>query len=482
MIEGPELNYIWNVPAIALDEIFARDAIYSARWLNEKYVVLFGQLESYWLDTVTGTVVEEEALGLRFKKVEEDIPLFLYTIRCYEDGLELYRTDDLSSISTLRIDLPDCEIDERSRLFTSRTEDQSALSFVLDGNVYVWETDGSETRIVGTTFFSKINVPWSPNGERLVVRDISPTGSLIEHTYHILYRDGRPMVSPGVEIGGRAELSPSWVTDEIIVDHVVCGFKCSVTSYYEAISGELLTEHFYYHWDLDQYTVYSPDGKWIFIDQTSLYSSSEVTELHYILFDLEEKIEKEFLVGSLVDFLWWAEDSSNFTFTVQPFWRNFEYEPGKYGLMSFEIATGETHVIIPDAVHIAPAPDQTKYLAVLLDADQPQSGALKVALFDADGEHLSTEQFYAELSEEVLFPDSIKGFIQPGTWSNDGTKVIYSNEKGEFWLLDETGKILQLSAQSTIEDWPYGVKVFWSPEDKQAVIQHSGKAWLITIP
>jgi hypothetical protein len=350
---------------------------------------------------------------------------------------------------------------------------ESAVAFTsATGEIYVWYTNNAPPKLLGQGGFGSI-VTWSPNQQMLLV-------VTSVNTFKIVYEDGRPELDPGVDVAfSRNTDLPtlSWFTDEILFDYVhEVPSMCSDERYFYAIAGETLTQ-----WaDCDgskQVPLASQNRRWFISDQSYAWEEERETNL-YTIYDFKNRTETILAETdiSYLELLQWRDDSSKVYLLSRPIDATAPPNPSlPSGLLALDPNTRQFTPLIPGAMYATLNPQQTHAFTLL-----PENGHLTAALYTLSGDLLATFQ---PVTDEIPYLTPGEGLPIPTAWSNNGTRIIFSDVWGDLWLADTSGALTQLADNLGFDlAYPHQPRFSWSPDDSHLLITFNDRAWVVTVP
>ncbi len=395
-----------------------------------------------------------------------------YVVECEPARLTLYQLPSHQIIGQFQAVVPDCE------MLRWRT-DETALSFTNEaGQVFVWEFLSQAPREVGTAT-ADTPAPWSPDGSRILIfvpNDENPTWTLFS-----IKMDGQKH-NMGIEVGGDHHWYPEyvhWVTNDLI-ENFIGGPRSAVHGVFDADTGEQLiyipTQYGDYSLLHSQFANKSPDNLWMILDRPAYEYANPVT--FYELFDLQRKQIISLGEGTynFLHFLGWKKDSSLFYLVSRPLTEDTRPDPNlPSGLLALDPTTGQFTQLIPDAMYALLNPQQELVFVLL-----PANRKLDAIIYTVTGNPLVTFQS-ATAHIPYLIPG--EGLPIPAVWSNDGTRIVFSDMWGRLWLADASGVITELSRNLGFDRvYPRQPYLSWSPDDSHLLIAFDERAWVITIP
>lgn len=425
-----------------------------------------------------------------------------FEIVCSETGLEMVGLPNRELVSRSNLPVSDCSS-------VSWASDGSAASLVTDhsNEVFVWHTDGTDPYWVGDGWTGI----WSPDNDKLLVLNSSPTGYADEATFNIAYPDGKPMRITGavIEAGNQWEIpySLNWITNDIVRNRRGCVIPnyCN-QDYYHAESGNFLIRNGIYEIG-GQEAVLSPDQCWLAMEVDSyaenweeLYTDHSDTSTWWILYDLKRLTSHKWATGKhdwsssslglSVEFIGWSADSRQFYFVYYPFSYRSTDLPAGYSRLDRN--TLKTRLLVPNVIFTKFSPDGQYIFMVTADRIEEQMAyGVKAAIYTLEGKPVSELQFIADqLPFEVLNPTNFYNEgsydpypdLIPSRWNNTTTEIAYADPSGNLWLKGTNGESIQIASGLPVEPyWQEKVRFSWSPDDRLLLFRWDIRGWIIQI-
>jgi hypothetical protein len=425
-----------------------------------------------------------------------------YVVKCEkkdEDGchgLTLYRTADGQIISQVQ----DVIIEDARSI--SWAKDETVLSFATQqpvddddkftDDIYVWKTDGSQPYIIGHGNIGDSG-SWFSDAKRLMVKFCDPD-SLdpgVPCPYQILYLDGRPPKIIYVPLGwAYDENGYSLLPNDVITKISSCCVSCSFGNYYDANTGERISELDWKHCRIPflisvQRPIISSDNRWIIVDRTDPeYLFNEIPALTYILYDFQrsQPYTISTSVNLYIDFIGLTPDSTQFLLIRRPITDTVTEQPdAPFGLLSLDPLTRQLTLVDP-AIHDAWLSPDGNYLFGVSETNSIHYGAI----YTLDGNPVTPLQAVTDQAH----PWDLQEFGEHGnlrfTWSNDSSQMAYRDEWGAAWLAGVDGQIRPLAAglpDETTESATFYSELFiWSPDNTRLLVRSDKWAWVVYLP
>jgi photosystem II stability/assembly factor-like uncharacterized protein len=383
-------------------------------------------------------------------------------------------------------------------------DDESALSFYDDQyeknqnewmDIYVWNTDGSLPYVIGK---GNLQGPahWSPDGKRLVIEiyNPDPPSPDYEHTYQILYRDGRPQKETRGQCGVRSETGLYWLTNDVVLESNSCCGSCGFWTYYVAETGEQIPDIYWTNcfpvtpYDT-QRPVLSPNQRWFMVDRTDQNFIDITIPFNYTYTLYDFQTYQPYIISespdTLLNFIGWTPDSAQFLLIRRPITDTVTEQPdAPFGLLSLNPFTRQLTLVDPTFQDAWLSPDGN-YLFGVSDFDA-SDGIRYGAIYTLDGRSVTPLQPITDQTHSWDLQDFGETGNLRFTWSNDSTQVAFRDEWGAAWLAGVDGQIRPLAAGlpgETSESKTFSDELFiWSPDDSHLLVRSDERAWVAYLP
>jgi hypothetical protein len=460
-------NIRWKVNTIPVQRSIP-PPIDAAGWETDQVAYLDSfDTGRWWIEATTGQDFDPASYPTSPAVETEPPPKWFspnkeYVVECSPEAVQLYATANqrLISQSDLKVDCSDPQI--------VWAPTSSIVTLLARDDAYFWRTDGSAPRKLGLAN-SNLWVVWSPDGTRLLlISGLLPDSD--NRSFDLVDTNGRSLLAKPVEIFWKI-FHVEWRTKEVFSIYYGCGTLCSFEEYYDGYTGRLLTNTVKFGRDF-QTAAPSPDGAWMVIDHQSDYD----------LFDLHTKQIFTLANSSntYLRFSRWSPDSSTFYLVSRPTSRTaISNQKTPFGLLALNPRTKVFNVIFKQAMEVQWSPEQ-QLMWIVFPARQAE-GSLGLAggIFNPANTQLTGHEF---ISDQVLYTNPTEGSLVPAAWSNDGTRVVFGDSRGNLRLFNTNGTLQLLASNLPTEPWPKDVHYAWAPHDQNLLVQYGAQAWIVSVP
>lgn len=423
-----------------------------------------------------------------------------YQVECRAGGVRLVRLSDGETLSTAALPVDSC----REPVQWSPDGMAAALA-TNEGELYLWLPDGSSPQMLGEC--SNWAMPlWSPDGTRILVwapiKDSPYTPDIF--TFNIAYRDGRPMLKPGVQIEiGNGWGGLQWETNDTITNQR-WGGSYSIYDYYDARTGRFLFRNEEAGAGYRRASI-SPNGRWL-----ARYGSPrdakwdqryemapEDTPYGLLACDLETLRQCPLLAARLpaqpgyrsdsdsIKFLGWNAISSRLYLIYFPVGTPAFDLPA--GLLALFPQSGYIEPVLPDVAFGLASPDREHVFLVTAETiEENRAAGLSAAVYTLDGAPVAAPEPFADQIEystlnEWDFYAGRGNRLVPSEWSPDGRRLVYLEPDGEIWLADTAGDRRLLAAHLPPPTYEEPLVFTWSPDGQYLLVSFGYRSWVARI-
>jgi hypothetical protein len=154
-------------------------------------------------------------------------------------------------------------------------------------------------------------------------------------------------------------------------------------------------------------------------------------------------------------------------------------DPFPFGLLALDPETREFTQLFEQAVFASWSPDKHLMWVVFPAKREDGSLGLDGGIFDPAMGTLTGRAF---VSDRLLYANPAEGDLAPVAWSNDGTRLVCGDSRGNLNLFSTDGAMQVLASHLPLNPWPDDVHYAWSPDDRHLLVQHGDRAWIVTVP
>jgi hypothetical protein len=284
-----------------------------------------------------------------------------------------------------------------------------------------------------------------------------------------------------------------WITNDIIL--LVDRFG---RWYYDVNSGELVAwwEEDHYHSGDFQPESLSPDGRWLAMDRgiyEVMYQGASAATLvgrDYLMYDLSAGTSFTLLADAqnYLEFVGWEEKPTTLHLVSRPADEASISEPNvPFGLLAYNPIQRSFEILFDEAMQVEYGPDRQWAFVVFPSRDQNGSLGLDGGVWEVKTTNLYGQQ---RLMDGIIYRDPAEAlsFFEPSlvlvSWSHDGSKVVFANERGQLFVMGLNGEKVKLTDRlfDDFQDWNAYAYLSWSPDDTYLMIEYAGDVWIVTIP
>lgn len=497
----------WRVPVVSISDLIGQD-FYFPTWDEQNRLLIENPGTSQFINPLTGKVeatatpVPTLAWGGEAASSSKE-----YEVICSSDGVRMVRLADQQIMAEAHLAV-ECYMN------VNWASNGSAAALITQrGDLYVWEPNGSQPRMVGQGL--NFSAPmWSPDNTRILFTDqvegnFDPTIVGLS----IAFLDGRPMLTTGAQVDAGNNWDPTsslnWETNRTIHNRL-CGVDYCYYDYYDAETGHFLIRTNSSDTGGREPAI-SPNGRWLVLegDQRAVDWEHRWENLYLpgqggpglIVVDLIT-LRRSLVIQSNtpgingesqaaltgsdnLKFLGWNADSSKFYFVHFPF-GSPEYDL-PVGLLALYPNNGYLEQVLPDIAYGLASPDRKHTFLVTADTVKGNTAiGLKAGIYYLDGVPVTALQPVAEnieystLNEVDVYSTKSTRLIS-SEWSPDGSRLVYADTGGNIWIMDTAGNTTQLAANLPKESWDGNAIFSWSPDGQYLLIKSAEHAWLVQV-
>ncbi len=459
-------------------------AVSIPEWLSNSIAELAASADSIGKYSITVDISKNELARATTAYTNEEWKIFspkrAFVIEC-RNGLHMYWTSDMALISETPLQ-PELHPGLECATFIEWAPDETIVSFVdQDNAIYTWRSNGEAPKRITNHLDFTLNA-WSPNSKMLAFPRSVP--NLQSGMLDIVDADGNLLHEFQFTPGGDGPIL-GWATNSLIISYSRYSIE-----YYDIDTGQLVLTWKSTYPGFHQRPQLSPDNRWVFMDQGGQEFSSQleanhiVWQIDYSLNDLEEKKVVPLLsyLGNYVVFAGWNKDSSKLFLVNRPAEAVTVSDPEvPFGLLSYDIYTGQFELLFEDAMQVAWNTDKTMAFVVFRKRDHQQNWFLEGGLWKAGTRETVAEQrLYDQVIYQLPVFDTLF-YVHNGpisiAWSNNGQMVAFRDITGKIKLINVDGTEKVLLA----EDFDQTVSLRWSPDDHHLLIETDGHGWIVDI-
>lgn len=467
----------WSVSWVEFKAVYPY--VRYASWIdNSRIKITYGPNRELVVDAASGLELTSTPYPTSlpgFSEYERYLfsPDGVYVFECSDAGLRLLRASDKQIIGQSSIQVFGCYLGDWAG------NSSKAVFAADDGAVYIWSvTDSAPRRLEYGRFIWSVR--WSPDAQRLLLVTFSTQGRADGAAVFVANLDADSTLDLGIEVEDGNQWDPSnvnWAADEIIVNHRR-GLAWYYYAYYDTHTKQLITSAY-----LDVYLTQgewqSPDERWLVLDQSGWESERRFA---YSMLDLQNRAVSWLSDGAQthLDFIGWSGDSSTFYLVSRPVSETAKSNPNtSFGLLALNPETREFTQLFEQAVFASWSPDKHLIWVVFPAKREDGSLGLNGGIFDPATGTLTGRAF---VSDRLLYANPADGDLVPVAWSNDGTRLVFSDSSGNLNLLGTDGLVQTLASNLPLSSWPQDVHYAWSPDDRRLLVQHGDRAWIVSGP
>ncbi len=467
----------WSVSWVEFKAVYPY--VRYASWIdNSRIKLTYGPYREFVVDAASGLELTSTPYPTSipgFSEYERYLfsPDGVYVFECSDVGLRLLRASDKQVIGQSSIQVLGCYLGDWAG-------DSSKAAFPTNyGAIYIWSVIDSAPRHLEYSRFAW-SVRWSPDGQRLLLVTSSAQGRADGAAVYIVNQEADSTLDLGIEVEDGNHWDPSyvnWATDEIIVNHRR-GLTWYYYAYYDIHTRQLITSA-----SLDEFQTQgerrSPNNRWFVLDQSGWPSERRFA---YNMLDLQTRTVRWLSDGTQthLDFIGWSDDSSTFYLVSRPVSETAKSNSNTpFGLLALNPGTHEFTQLFEQAVFASWSPDKHLMWVVFPAKREDGSLGLDGGIFAPATGTLTGRAF---VSDHVLYANPAEGDLVPVAWSNDGTRLVFGDSRGNLNLLGTDGLVQTLASNLPHIPWPQDVHHAWSPDDRRLLVQHGDRAWIVNVP